>query len=126
MRIAVIDLVSVDGGGYQITRSLYDYISAGYMSSHKWLFIVSKQDFESNEFVKVVKYPSASESYWNRAITESIKVRHCLKEFEAQFIISMSNMCVLGCRIPQYIYLQQSIPFQKEKKFSFLKKEMRR
>lgn len=125
MRIAVVDLVSLDGGGYQITQSLFRYASSGQEKLIEWLFIVSKQNFESNKFVKVVKYPKGSEGYFKRILTEIGEVNSCLKKFNADVIVSMQNMRVIGCKLDQVIYLQQSIPFQKEKKFSFLKKEER-
>lgn len=125
MKIAVVDLVSLDGGGYQITKSLFQYAAFGGGKLHQWLFIVSKQEFEDAQSIKVVKFPEASKSYWNRAVTEATKVKTCLKEYGADAIISMPNMGVIGCSLEQVIYLQQSIPFQKEKKFSFLKKEER-
>lgn len=125
MKIAVVDLVSLDGGGYQITQSLFQYASSGRTRLNDWLFIVSKQNFESNRFVKVVKFPEGAEGYWKRAVAEATKVTKCLNEYGAEVIISMPNMAVIGCNLEQVIYLQQSIPFQKEKKFSFLKKEER-
>lgn len=123
MKIAVVDLVSLDGGGYQVTKSLFQYATTGNGKLHQWLFIVSKQKFESTKSVKVVKFPEGSEGYGKRAITEITKVKKCLKEYGADVIVSMSNMGVIGCNLKQIIYLQQSIPFQKEKKFSFFKKE---
>lgn len=125
MKIAVVDLVSLDGGGYQITQSLFQYATAEQTNLHEWLFIVSKQDFESKQFVKVVKFPEGSDGYWKRAITEATKVERCLKKFGADIVISMPNMRIIGCSMNQAIYLQQSLPFQKEKKFSFIKKEER-
>ena len=126
MRIAVVDIVSVDGGGYQVTNSLYQYIASGNCLEHEWLFIVSNQDFKSNDYVSVVKLYKGSRGYLNRAITELIDVNRALRSFDAQLVIAMSNMKIFGCRINQLVYMQQSIPFQKEKKFSILKCDERK
>lgn len=125
MRIAVVDLVSLDGGGYQITRSLFQYAASGASKSNDWLFIVSKQNFESNRFVRVINFPKGSEGYFNRVVTEATKATKCLQEYGADVVISMPNIPVIGCKQNQIVYLQQSIPFQREKRFSFLKKEER-
>ena len=39
MKIAVVDLVSVDGGGYQVTKSLFQYATNGNGKLYEWLFI---------------------------------------------------------------------------------------
>ncbi len=126
MKIAVVDLISVDGGGYHITNSLYAYVSAGKCRTHSWLFIVSEQDFKSNEYVIVKHLCKSSIGYVNRAKIEYVDVNRELNEFDADIVIAMSNMCILGCRRDQLVYMQQSIPFQKEKRFSFLIPEERK
>lgn len=120
MKIAVVDLVSVNGGGYTITKSLYDYISAGKAPQHQWVFIVAGQSFQSNRYVTVLQLPQARKGYFQRLRTEIFNVNKILKSQQVELVIAMSNMRVLGVRLPQIVYLQQSLPFQTEKKFSFL------
>lgn len=125
MRIAVVDLVALSGGGYTVTKSLYDYVASGQGSDHTWLFIVSEQEFESNTDAEVVHFPKAATGYLQRAKTEYFDVNRILDKFKPDIVLSMPNISVLGCKRDQAVYLQQSLPFQKEKNFSFLKREER-
>lgn len=126
MKIVVVDLISIDGGGYRVTSSFYNYIKGGKCQQHEWLFIVSEQDFVSNQYVTVKQIHKGLKGYCDRAITELFSVNKIIKEYGAQLVIAMSNMCILGCHIQQLVYLQQSIPFQTEKRFSFLIPEERK
>lgn len=120
MKIAVVDLISVDGGGFHITNNFYNYVKEGNCQQYDWIFIVSKQDFTSNQYVAIKKIPKSVRGYWNRAKVELFDVNRIIRENNVDLVIAMSNMCILGCGIRQLVYLQQSIPFQKEKRFSFL------
>lgn len=125
MRIAVVDLVCIQGGGYSVLKSLFEYVVSGMSKDHKWLFIVSRQKFESNAYVKVIHFPNAASGYLQRVKTEWLEVNKVLNDFVPDIVLSMPNIRVFGCKWKQAVYMQQSLPFQKEKKFSFLKKEER-
>lgn len=125
MRIAVVDLVCVQGGGYSVLNSLFKYVASGMAKQHEWLFVLSRQKFESNGYAKVIHFPDATSSYLQRVKTEWHEVNKVLDNFVPNIVISMPNMRVLGCKWKQAVYMQQSLPFQKIKRFSFFKKEER-
>lgn len=125
MRIAVVDLVCVQGGGYSVLNSLFTYVASGMQKKHEWLFIVSSQKFESNAYVKVTHFPNAVSSYLQRIKTEWHEVNKVLNDFAPDIVLSMPNIRILGCKWKQAVYMQQSLPFQKIKRFSFFKKEER-
>ena len=82
---------------------------------------MSKQNFGDIKTTQVIRFSEGSEGYIKRGIIEATKVKRCLEQYRADIIISMPNMSVIGCNLKQVIYLQQSLPFQKEKKFSFFR-----
>lgn len=125
MRIAVVDLVCVQGGGYSVLNSLFTYIASGMQKQHEWLFIVSSQKFESNAYVEVNHFPNAASGYLRRVKTEWHEVNKVLNDFAPDIVLSMPNIRILGCKWKQAVYMQQSLPFQKIKRFSFFKKEER-
>ena len=125
MRIAVVDLVCVQGGGYSVLKSLFKYVASGMAKQHEWLFVLSRQKFESNGYVKVIHFPKATSNYLQRVKTELIEVNETLKDFSPDIVLSMTNVRVFGCKYKQAVYMQQSLPFQKIKKFSFFKKDER-
>ena len=125
MIIAVIDTVSLEGGGLQITKSLYEYVASGKAQEHEWVFVLSTQDFEFSPMVEVVRFPKAK-GYISRAYYEMTHISRFLKERKVDIVLSMPNMRVLGCKLRQIVYLQQPLPFQKVKRFSFFKPQERR
>lgn len=125
MRIAVVDLVCVQGGGYSVLESLFSYVASGKAKNHEWLFVISRQRFEGNNYVKVIKFPQATNSYLQRIKTEWLDVNKALNKFAPDIVISMPNIRVFGCKRKQAVYMQQSLPFQKEKNFSFFDKKER-
>lgn len=125
MKIAVVDLISKDGGALTITKSFFDYIAEGNDLDNDWIFVLSDQPLLETQYVRIVRFPDVRNGYFSRAKTELIEVNRFLKEERIDVVICMSNMGVLGCCIDQYVYLQQSIPFQKEKRFSIFKPEER-
>lgn len=125
MKIAVVDLVSLAGGGRTISQSLYDHISAGNARQHQWLFIISDQQLEPSPFVEVVRFPGAAANYARRLKTELVDVAKAVRDFGADRVLAMSNMKVFGCPVPQIVYLQQSLPFHTEDRFSLFKKRER-
>lgn len=125
MRIAVVDLVCVQGGGYSILKSLFTYVASGIQKKHEWLFVLSRQKFEGNAFVKVIHFPNLTSGYLERVKTEWHEVNKVLNGFDPDVVVSMPNIRVFGCKYKQAVYMQQSLPFQKIKRFSFFKKEER-
>lgn len=125
MRIAVVDLVCVQGGGYSVLNSLFTYVASGMQKKHEWLFIVSSQEFESNDYVKVNRFPNAASGYLQRVKTEWHEVNKVLNDFAPDIVLSMPNIRILGCKWKQAVYMQQSLPFQKIKRFNFFNKEER-
>lgn len=126
MRIAVVDLLAQDGGGLAVTKSLFKYVAAGNASQHEWLFIIAGQNFEETEYVKVVRFKKATKGHLHRAKTEIIDVNRVLRQNRIDCVVCMSHMCIVGCAVPQFVYLHQALPFQKVKNFSFLKKNERK
>lgn len=126
VRIAVVDLLAQDGGGLAITKSLFEYAAAGNAPQHEWLFIVAGQDLEETEYVKVIRFKKAVKGYFQRAKTELIDVNRALRQNGIDCVVCMSHMRIMGCTLPQFVYLHQALPFQKVKNFSFLKKNERK
>lgn len=122
MRIAVVDLASKEGGALTITKSLFDYISEGNASQHEWHFIIANDAIPESPNLKITRFPKALNGYISRAVTEFFDVNKTLKQNYTECVICMTNMCVPRCNIPQFVYLHQPVPFQKVKRFSFLKK----
>ena len=122
MKIAVVDLASTNGGALTITKSFFEYIAAGNARSHEWYYIVANQNLNETPFVNIVRFPGAGNGFIHRAIVKHIKINRFIQKKRIDAIVCMDNMCIAKCPIPQFVYLHQSLPFQKTKKFSFFKR----
>ena len=126
MKIAVLDLASKEGGALTILRSLYDYVATGNAPNHDWYFILANQDLQDTEFVKIVRFSQASKGRLCRFKTKFIDVNRKLRDLGIDCVVCLNNTRLIGCSVPQFVYLHQAIPFQTIKNFSFLKKRERR
>ena len=125
MKIAVVDLASNNGGALTITRSFFEYIAAGNAPSHEWYYIIANQSLNETPFVNIVRFPDAGNGFIRRAVVKHIKINRFMQKNRIDAVVCMDNMGIAGCPIPQFVYLHQYLPFQKVKKFSFLKREER-
>lgn len=125
MKIAVVNLPSVDGGGLAILNSFYHYIMESNPPMHEWLFIVSNQNLHEKNGVHVKKYPEALRNYFSRLIIERSKIPGDIRAFHADVVFSFQNLILPKCKCKQALYMHQSLPFQKKYRFSLWKKEER-
>ena len=125
MKIAVVDLASNNGGALAITHSFFEYIAAGNASSCEWYYIIANLSLNETPFVNIIRFPVAGKGLIHRAIVKHIKINRFIHNNQINAVVCMDNMGIANCNIPQFVYLHQSLPFQKIKKFSFFKKEER-
>lgn len=124
MRIVVLDYAADGGGALSILNDFYNYVREN-ARHHEWIFIVSKAELQPCEYIKVLRFPQIKNSWFERVKWEKINLKKIIFEEKADIVFSLQNLAVPNLRLPQVLYVHQSIPFQKVKKFSFLKKEER-
>ncbi len=70
MRIAVVDLVSTDGGRWIVLRDLHRF-AVDPRNVHDWLFVLGPQELDGGERVRVARFPRAKAGpfgrLWSRA-----------------------------------------------------------
>ncbi|MBQ3388647.1 MAG: glycosyltransferase [Thermoguttaceae bacterium] len=125
MKIAVVDLASNNGGALTITKSFFEYIAAGNAPSHEWYYIIANQILNETPFVNIVRFPDAGNGFIRRSVVKHIRINRFIRKNRIDAAVFMDNMGIAGCPVPQFVYLHQSLPFQKTKNFSFLKREER-
>ena len=121
MKIVVVNTAASSGGALSILKDFYQFIKEN-DSSNEWIFFLSDYYIEETENI-TVKVIKESKNKFNRFKMDNLNGHHLINQYNPDVVFSMQNTTVANLSVPQILYLHQSIPFQKIKKYSFLKKE---
>ena len=121
-RIVVNDIAASTGGTLVILKEFYKYISK-YGGEYEWIFLLGKRYVEEKENIKVIVLEEVKNSWLKRLKFDLYKGKKYINKLKPDVVISLQNTIVFGLNIKQIVYIHQLIPFQKTKRFSFLKKD---
>ncbi len=124
MRILVNDVAASHGGAVSILQDFYKYV-AEYDRNNEYVFLLSSPLVAETDNIRVVIRKDLKSSRIKRMLFELFTGHHFIMQYCPDIVVSFQNTAVFHLPIPQIIYLHQSIPFQKIKKFSFFKKSER-
>lgn len=126
MKILVNNTAASTGGAISILKNLYEYIiNSNDEKENEWIFLLNDNYIEEKENVKVIVVDQGKKSWFKRLCFDLIKGKSYISKFKPDIVFSLQNTITFGLKIPQVLYMHQAIPFQKEKRFSFLKAEER-
>ena len=125
MRIVVNDIAASVGGALSILKDFYNNIKEN-DKENEWIFLLSSRHIEETENIKVVTLPEIKASWIKRLYFDLVSGKSFISLLSADMVFSLQNIITFGLKIPQAVYIHQSIPFQKTKKFSFLKSDERK
>ncbi len=120
MRIVVNDIAASEGGAMSVLRDFYNTVCAD-GNDNEWIFLLNDHYFEETEHVKILTLPHIKKSRLRKLIFDFITGRNYIKKLKPDVVFSLQNIITFGLKSPQAVYIHQSIPFQSEKRFSFLK-----
>jgi glycosyltransferase involved in cell wall biosynthesis len=126
IRIAVFDVTADSFGALTILKEFYSHVCERDGENVEWSFIVSSGVLEKgrNANVKVVRCPNAKRSLVSRIAFEVLTVPSLLRRLRVDAILSMQNLAALAARIPQVLYVHQSLPYA-HPRFSYLRRDER-
>ncbi len=120
MRIIVNDIAASKGGAMTVLKQFYDYIREN-DTQNEWIFMLGEKYLEETENIKIECFPKIKSSRIKKLLFDCFFGRRIVKKFNPDVILSLQNIIIFGAKVPQMVYIHQSIPFQDVKKFSFLK-----
>ena len=124
MRIVVNDFAASVGGAISILVSFYNYlISSG--DRNEWFFLLSEKYVEETENIHIVLLSKEKNSRVERLLFDYLYGRRIIERIKPDAVFYLQNTFIHGIEVPQIVYMDQSIPFQKTCSFSFFKKEER-
>lgn len=124
MRIIVNDIAASSGGSLSILKDFYNSVRK-YDIRNEYIFLLSDNYLEETENIKIKLLPEVKKSKWNKLLFDFILGKYYIKKLRPDVVFSLQNIIVFGVKKPQIVYIHQSLPFQKEKNFSVIKKEER-
>lgn len=123
MRVLVNNIAASYGGAMSVLKDFYNFISIDpECRKHQWIILLSDQYLDSTENTKVIVIPEVKKSWIHRLYFDNRTIKKLAKEYNVDCLISLQNTIGTGIDGKNCVYIHQSIPFQKVKKFSFLKR----
>lgn len=121
MRIVVNDIAASSGGALTVLKDFYQAIcSSG--SEHEWIFLLGDKYFKETDKIKIRIYPKVKSNRVVRVLFDLFYGRRIIRKLNPDVIFSLQNTICFGLKQPQVLFVHQPLPFQKEKRFSFLKR----
>lgn len=124
MKIAVVDFAASIGGAQSILLDFYRYATEQ-VDDIEWVFFVGDVELEEKPHLKVIKILTAKQKWVQRLRFDWLNGRIMINSLHLDAVINLQNTLVRGVKSSQFLYIHQSIPFQKAKRFSFFNKSER-
>ena len=124
MRIVINDIAASSSGALSILRDFYNYIVEN-DKENEWIFLLGDRYIEETENVKAIILEKVKANWINRLIFDFFSGKKYINSLAPDVVLSLQNTITFGLKSTQILYVHQSIPFQKMKKFSFLKSDER-
>lgn len=125
MRIVVNDIAASEGGALSILFEFYEAVKK-YDFKNEYIFLLSAPYVEESERIKVLLFPKIKKSHFKKIFFDFVTGKKIIRALKADLVFSLQNIIIFGTKVPQIVYIHQSIPYQKEKKFSFIKADERK
>ena len=124
MKIVVNDIAASSGGALTVLKDFYNCVREN-DTENEWIFLLGENILEETDNIKIITLPEIKNSRIKKLAFDFFTGKKFIKKLNPDVVFSLQNTAVFGLDIPQVIYLHQSLPFQKIKKFSFFKKSER-
>ncbi|MFP3154185.1 glycosyltransferase [Lachnospiraceae bacterium ZAX-1] len=124
MRIVINDIAASSGGALSVLKDFYDAVKEG-DTNNEYIFFLSDTYVEETERIKVKLFPNVKNHRIYKLLFDLLLGRYQVNKWKPDIVLSLQNIIVFGTKAPQVVYIHQPLPYQKEKNFSFLKKEER-
>ena len=124
MRIVVNDIAASKGGALTVLKDFYNCVKEN-DTENEWFFLLGDKLLEETANIKIITLPEIKKSRMKKLAFDFFTGKKFIKKLNPDVVFSLQNTVVFGVKVPQIIYLHQSIPFQTIKKFSFFKSRER-
>lgn len=124
MRIVVNDIAASVGGAMTVLRDFYACVCE-YGKEHEWIFLLNDRYFDERENVQIIVLDEIKKNPIKKVLFDFFTGKQFIEKLKPDVVFSMQNIITFGVKVPQVVYVHQSLPFQHIKKFSLFKAEER-
>jgi len=119
MRILVFDVPASEGGALSILKDFISYVDNN-ISNHEWYFVVicSNLPVQSSN-IHIIRDSFPKKSWLHRIFWEIFIANRIVKQIKPDVILSFQNTAIMFTKVPQVVYIHQSLPFYKEERWSY-------
>ncbi len=119
MRILVFDVPASEGGALSILKDFIFYADNN-ISNHEWYFVVSCNNLSvKSSNIHIIRDSFPKKSWLHRIFWEIFIAHRIVKQIEPDVILSFQNTAIMFTKVPQVVYIHQSLPFYKEGRWSY-------
>lgn len=111
MRILIYNPSARVGGAISILKDVYNNIAERDDNAYEYIFIVGSVDLADTKNITVYKFPWVQKNWIYRLFFDLIVAPKLVKKYNVDNIISYQNMIIPFTKVPQTLYLQQSLSF---------------
>lgn len=112
MRILVYDVAASNRGALSILTDFYQQVRQ-YGKDAEWYFVVSTPKLEETSNVHVLRFPWIKRNLINRVFFDSFLIQSLVMRLKVDRVLSLQNVCITRCSLPQDISLHNALPFHK-------------
>lgn len=124
MRIVVNDIAASSGGALAVLRDFYSCVCE-YDKENEWFFLLNGKLFNETKNVKIIVRADIKKSPIKKLVFDFFTGARFISKLHPDVVFSMQNIITYGVKVPQIVYMHQSLPFQNIKVFSFIRKNER-
>ena len=118
MNILVLDTAASTSGAETVLTQYYEKVKSD--KSNKYYFCVSIIPLYASPNITILSFPWTKLSWVHRLFFDYIYSKVIIHRYKIDHVISLQNMGLPFCNLPQTIFLQNALPFSKHR-FSFFK-----
>ena len=111
MNILVYDVAASESGALTVLYDFFQEVLENPKDDIHWMFVVSTPELPHSDVIRVIRFPWVKKSWLHRLWFEHFVAPKVAKKNKADLIFSLQNITVPHMRIPQVVYVHQSLPF---------------
>ena len=124
-RVVVVDIAASSGGALSMLKDFTDFLALQDVGVD-WVCLVSSDEISSSvPWIRVVRDAYAKRSWLHRLTWEILIAPRLVRHYAPDAVFSLQNTAVLFTRVPQVVYVHQSLPFARWHRWSFFRSEER-
>ncbi len=125
LRVVLVDIAASSGGALSVLKDFTDFLALQDVGVD-WVCLVSSDGISSSvPWISVVRDVYAKRSWLHRLTWEILIAPRLVRRYAPDAVFSLQNTAVLFTRVPQVVYVAQSLPFARWHRWSFFRSEER-